>query len=134
VKCIWAACVFLSPAALMAEASNEFYIAQDASTKQCTIVEVPPNTTELVLVEKGLVYFQRGEAERVMASLTLCTLLSSRSALASTSTPAIRAEVRRHIKPKRQATVYKKPAVSATAIAASSPIPPVALREQLSSF
>jgi hypothetical protein len=54
-------------------AADEYYIAQDVSTKQCTIVESPPATTELVLLDNGNVFFDRNEAERVLASLSFCT-------------------------------------------------------------
>ena len=71
------ACLFtaiLSSASLALAAAEEYYIAQDISTKQCMIVESPPATTELVLLENGQVFFDRSEAERVLTSLSLCTL------------------------------------------------------------
>lgn len=64
----------LSSASLALAAAEEYYIAQDISTKQCMIVESPPATTELVLLENGQVFFDRAEAERVLISLSLCTL------------------------------------------------------------
>ena len=64
----------LSSASLALAAAEEYYIAQDISTKQCMIVESPPATTELVLLENGQVFFDRAEAERVLTSLSLCTL------------------------------------------------------------
>src|SRR5215217_1267306 len=71
------ACLFtaiLSSASLALAAAEEYYIDQDNSTKQCIIVESPPATTELVLLENGQVFFDRSEAERVLSSLSLCTL------------------------------------------------------------
>ena len=64
----------LSSASLALAAAEEYYIAQDISTKQCIIVESPPATTELVLLGNGQVFFDRSEAERVLTSLSLCTL------------------------------------------------------------
>jgi hypothetical protein len=63
----------LSSASLALAAAEEYYIAQDISTKQCIIVESPPATTELVLLENGQVFFDRSEAERVLTSLSFCT-------------------------------------------------------------
>jgi hypothetical protein len=63
----------LSSASLVLAAAEEYYIVQDISTKQCMIVESPPATTELVLLENGQVFFDRSEAERVLTSLSLCT-------------------------------------------------------------
>jgi hypothetical protein len=64
-------------------AADEYYIVQDASTKQCAIVDSPPTTTKLVLLDNGKLYSDRNEAARAMASLA-CTV--SRSASASTGT------------------------------------------------
>ena len=64
----------LSSASLALASAEEYYIAQDISTKQCIIVESPPATAELVLLENGQVFFDRSEAERVLTSLSLCTL------------------------------------------------------------
>jgi hypothetical protein len=69
------ACVsvaILSSASLALAATEEYYIAQDITTKQCIIVESPPATTELVVLENGQVFFDRSEAERVLTSLSLC--------------------------------------------------------------
>jgi len=70
IACVSAA--ILSSASLALAAAEEYYIAQDISTKQCIIVESPPATTELVLLENGQVFFDRSEAERVFTSLSLC--------------------------------------------------------------
>jgi hypothetical protein len=70
------ACVstaILSSACLALAAAEEYYIAQEISTKQCIIVESPPATTELVLLENGQGFFDRSEAERVLTSLSRCT-------------------------------------------------------------
>jgi hypothetical protein len=53
-------------------AVEEYYIVQDTSTKQCAIVDIPPTTTKLVLLDNGKLYSDRNEAEGVMASLA-CT-------------------------------------------------------------
>ena len=45
-------------------AADEYYIVQDASTKQCAIVDSPPTTTKLVLLDNGKLYVDRNEAER----------------------------------------------------------------------
>ena len=54
-------------------AAGEYYIVQDASTRHCTIVEMPPTTTQFVVLEKGKVFFDRDEAKEVVGSLTLCS-------------------------------------------------------------
>ena len=54
-------------------AGGEYYIVQDSSTKQCTIVDSPPATTQLVLIDNGRVFAHREEAVRTLASLTLCS-------------------------------------------------------------
>jgi hypothetical protein len=56
-----------------AAAADEYYIVQDTSTRQCTIVESPPTTTQFVLLEKGKVFFDRDEAKEAAGSLTLCS-------------------------------------------------------------
>jgi hypothetical protein len=73
VKMAWVSAVILCSAPLAVAAADEYYVAQDISTKQCTIVESPPATMELVLLDNGKVFFDRNEAERVLASLSLCT-------------------------------------------------------------
>jgi hypothetical protein len=73
VKIAYLSTAILSSASLALAAAEEYYIAQDISTKQCIIVESPPATTELVLLENGQVFFERSEAERALTSLSLCT-------------------------------------------------------------
>jgi hypothetical protein len=34
-------------------AAGEYYIVQDTSTRQCSIVDIPPTTTQFVVLEKG---------------------------------------------------------------------------------
>ncbi|HEX2215812.1 MAG TPA: hypothetical protein VHG27_03830 [Xanthobacteraceae bacterium] len=53
-------------------AADEYYIVQDISTKRCTLVDRPPASTEAVLLGKGRVYFERGEAERSLRSIDTC--------------------------------------------------------------
>jgi hypothetical protein len=63
-------------------AAGEYYIAQDARTRQCTIVESPPTTTEVVLLESGRVFVNRDEAQKVAGSLSSCSSKAA-SAIAS---------------------------------------------------
>ena len=93
--------VLLSSVPLMTAAADEYYIAQEVSTKRCMIVESPPATTELVLVENGKIFFDRDEAQRVVASLPLC---ASRAAPASTSPRVSQDRARRTIASKGRAT------------------------------
>jgi hypothetical protein len=53
--------------------AGEYYIVQDASTRQCNIVEIPPTTTQFVLLEKGKVFSERDEAKAVAGSLSSCS-------------------------------------------------------------
>jgi hypothetical protein len=81
IACVSAA--ILSWTSLALAATEEYYIAQDIATKRCMIVESPPATTELVVLENGQVFFDRSEAERVLASLSFCTskTVSARASL-----------------------------------------------------
>jgi hypothetical protein len=71
MKSIYVLSILLSLAT--GAAAGEYYIVQDASTRQCTIVEIPPATTQFVLLEKGKVFFDRDEAKEAAGSLTLCS-------------------------------------------------------------
>ena len=53
--------------------AGEYYIVQDSATKQCTIVDSPPATTQFVLIDNGRVFAAREDAQRTAASLTLCS-------------------------------------------------------------
>jgi hypothetical protein len=56
----------------LAQATSEFYIVQDASTKRCTIVDKKPTTTTTTVVGNG-VYKTRTEAESAMKTVKVCT-------------------------------------------------------------
>ena len=133
MKSMWVLVVALTSGPLAASAADEFYVAQDISTKQCAIVESPPTTTDVVLVEKGNVYFNRDEADRVVASHILCAAPSSTGAAVINGPRAIRAEVRQATKPKGRGTV-DKPTVRAKSIFANSQPSAFVPRETLSSF
>jgi hypothetical protein len=53
--------------------AGEYYIVQDASTRQCTIVDIPPTTTQFVLLEKGKVFSDRDEAKAAVSSISSCS-------------------------------------------------------------
>ena len=94
-------------------AAAEIYIAQNVTTKECTIVDSPPTTTELVLVANGSVYFERNEAERVLRSLVDCTSPSAKAVTIGAGTRPKQAQARRTIKSKVIAA--KKPPAVTTA-------------------
>jgi hypothetical protein len=50
-------------------AAGEYYIVQDTSTRQCSVVEIPPTTTQFVLLEKGKVFSDRDEAKAARHAL-----------------------------------------------------------------
>ncbi len=125
MKVSWFLGVFVSLAPSAAAAFDEYYIAQDVSTKHCTIVESPPTTTDLVLVENGRIFFDRDEAEHVAASLTAC---GSRATSAGASPAAIQAKVPRTTKAKLRITA-NKPAAGTRAKSES-----VGSRDLFSSF
>jgi hypothetical protein len=92
--------------------AEEYYIAQDISTKQCIIVESPPATTELVLLENGQVFFDQSEAERVLTSLSLCTL---KTVSARTSPEPRKAErIEKNIQTKARTSTSKSSTRAAT--------------------
>ena len=65
-------------------AAGEYYVVQDVSTRQCTVAEVPPTTTQVVVLEKGKVFSDRDEAKAAAASPIIC---SSRTASGSAKSP-----------------------------------------------
>ncbi len=132
MRSMWVLVVALTSGHLAPAAADEFYVVQDISTKQCTIVESPPTTTDVVLVEKGNVYFNRDEADRVVASHTLCAAPSSTASVVK-GPRAVRSKVRQAIKPKGRATVDKRTVRAKSKIANSQPSAFVQ-RETLSSF
>jgi hypothetical protein len=81
-------------------AAGEYYVVQDASTRLCTIVETPPTTTQLVLLEKGKVFFDRDEAKKA------ATLCASKTASA-VATPPRPDEVASTTKSKARTTASK---------------------------
>ena len=54
-------------------AAEEYYVARDVTTKKCMVMESPPTSSNLVLVENGAVYFSQEDAERVRVSSGECT-------------------------------------------------------------
>jgi hypothetical protein len=85
---------FLVGCRLSESVADEYYIVQDTSTNQCAIVDSPPTTTTLRLLDNGKLYSDRNEAERAMASLA-CT--ASRPATASAAKSRDRARPKRPI-------------------------------------
>jgi hypothetical protein len=78
-------CVFIALlSSVIGAAAGEYYIVQDATTRHCTIVGIPPTTTQFVVLEKGKVFFDIDEAKEVVGSLTSCSSKTV-SALASLS-------------------------------------------------
>ena len=55
-----------------AQATTEFYVVRDASTKKCTIVDKKPTTTTTTVVDNG-VFKTRTEAETSMKTMKVCT-------------------------------------------------------------
>lgn len=51
--------------------SNQFYIVQDAATKQCAIAEHPPSESAGIVVGDGA-YGDRGSAEADMRTIHAC--------------------------------------------------------------
>jgi hypothetical protein len=120
--------VFISGSSALA--ADEYYIVQDVSTKQCAVVDSPPTTTKLVLLDSGKLYVDRNEAERVMASLA-CTGPRSASASAGTRPNAVRAEGRAgSVKTRSRTSMPASPEPKP----ARSDAPVLSSREQLSPF
>jgi hypothetical protein len=87
-KCLLAS---LGIAALVTAAlPAEFYIAQDATTKQCTIAERPPSQGVGIVVGDG-VYGDRGTAEAEMKTIHACISQATESGTRTqdTNTPAL---------------------------------------------
>ena len=97
---------FLSSLGSVPATADEYYVVRDVSTRQCKVVESPPMTTELVLVKDGSVYFDRSEAQRVLASVPECTSPSSKATSHGASLPSMQTEARR-TKPKGQTAAKK---------------------------
>ncbi len=54
--------------------STTYYVAQDAKTKKCTIVDKKPtDTTTMTILGDGAVFKTRTEAEGSMKSIKVCT-------------------------------------------------------------
>jgi hypothetical protein len=56
-----------------AQTATEFYVVQDTSTKNCTIVDKKPTATTSVVVGDGKVFKTRTEAETGMKSIKACS-------------------------------------------------------------
>lgn len=55
-------------------AADEFYVVQDAKTKQCTVVDKKPvETTTTVVSPSGTIYKSRTEAEAGMKTVKVCS-------------------------------------------------------------
>jgi hypothetical protein len=55
-------------------AADEFYVVQDAKTKNCTIVDKKPTeTTTTVVSPSGTIYKTRTEAEAGMKTVKVCS-------------------------------------------------------------
>ena len=61
-------------------AAGEYYIVQDTSTRQCSIVEIPPTTTQFVLLEKGKVFSDRDEAKAAVGAACSARTASAKAA------------------------------------------------------
>ena len=68
---VWLA--LLGSSSSVPAAAEEYYVVRNFSTKQCTVVESAPTTTELVIIKDGAVYFELNEAELALASVPDCT-------------------------------------------------------------
>jgi hypothetical protein len=111
VKGILVLAALLGPAACAGAVAGEYYIVEDVAKKRCGIVESPPATTELVLVENGQVHFDKDEAERAMASLARCTSPNSTAPAKAGSRPThAQAQASPKAKPKRKVAARKPPA------------------------
>jgi len=132
--CITAALLSSMSAAV---AADEYYVARDVSTKRCTILESPPTTTDLVLIENGNVYFSRDEAERVKASGRECTSENSSGAptrSADARSTSKQTDVAASDKPKVVRTVKKPANLPQTANERQVNPTVVAQRDPFSSF
>ena len=52
--------------------TTSFYVVQDTTTKQCTVVDTKPTASTMVVVGDG-VFKTRTEAETNMKSIKVCT-------------------------------------------------------------
>ena len=59
------------PALAQTTVSEEYYVAQDPSTKRCTIVNQKPTTTNVVQVGP-MAFKTRNEAEAGMKTIKVC--------------------------------------------------------------
>ena len=58
--------------AAFAQATSEYYVVRDASTKKCTIVDKRPTSTTTTVVDNGT-FKTRTEAETGMKTMKVCT-------------------------------------------------------------
>jgi hypothetical protein len=110
MKNIYVMIVLLSSVST-APAAEEYYVVRDVSTKKCEIVETPPTSNGLVLVENGKVYFTREEADQVRVSGSECrSETASRIATLSASARSTSGQTNVAATGKRKArTASKKP-------------------------
>ena len=107
MKNIWLVTALLS-LGLASAIADEYYIVRDTSNRQCKVVESPPITTELVLINDGSVYFERNQAESALASAAECNSPNLKAASPVTSLRKVQAEGT-PIKPKRETAAKKQP-------------------------
>ena len=67
-----AAMAFAFSSAALAQKTTEFYVVQDTTTKQCTVVDTKPTASTMVVVGDG-VFKTRTDAETNMKSIKVCT-------------------------------------------------------------
>ena len=67
-------CGALAAFALGTQAASaaEFYVARDATTKKCTVVDTKPTSTTTTIVDNGT-YKTKTEAESGMKTTKVCT-------------------------------------------------------------
>ena len=106
MKHIWAVSALLG-IGLAPATADEYYVVRDISKNQCKVVESPPITTELVLINDGSVYFERSEAESALASAAECSP-NPKAASPVTGSRNVQADGTR-IKPKRETAAKKQP-------------------------
>jgi hypothetical protein len=67
-----AASALIAALTMPALAQEEFYIAQDSSTRKCTVIAQKPTSSTMTIVGSGTAYKTRDEAEFAMKSVKAC--------------------------------------------------------------